>query len=63
MASLRKDVGLIRNLVTFEVAARTLNFTHAAQEMGVSRVAVSRQIADIEAAINQKAVHKKPSKC
>jgi LysR family transcriptional regulator, glycine cleavage system transcriptional activator len=54
MASLRKDVGLIRNLVTFEVAARTLNFTHAAQEMGVSRVAVSRQIADIEAAINQK---------
>lgn len=48
MPSLRKDANLIRNLVTFEVASRALNFTHAARELGVSRVAVSRQIADLE---------------
>ena len=48
MATLRKDANLIRNLVTFEVASRSLNFTHAAKELGVSRVAVSRQIAELE---------------
>lgn len=54
MANLRKDIGLIRSLVAFETASRTLNFSHAAQELGVSRVAVSRQIADLENAVGQR---------
>lgn len=48
MSRLRKDVGILRNLVTFDVASRTQSFTGAAQELGISRVAVSRQIADLE---------------
>lgn len=53
MASLRKDVDLLRNLVTFEVASRSRSFTAAAEELGVSRVAVSRQIAELERSIDQ----------
>ena len=48
MSKLRKDVGILSNLVTFDVASRTQSFTGAAQELGISRVAVSRQIADLE---------------
>ncbi len=54
MANLRKDVHLMRNMVTFQVASRAENFTKAASELGISRVAVSRQIADLEQAIGQK---------
>lgn len=49
MASLRKDAHLLRQLVTFEVASRSQSFTRAAEEMGVTRVAVSRHIAELEA--------------
>ncbi|WP_371227354.1 LysR substrate-binding domain-containing protein [Roseovarius sp. 2305UL8-3] len=35
-------------LVTFEAASRNSNFTRAAEELGVTRVSVSRQIADLE---------------
>ena len=48
MSRLRKDVSLLRNLVTFEAASRTHSFTAAAHDLGISRVAVSRQIAELE---------------
>lgn len=54
MSNLRKDVDLLRNLVTFEVASRSQSFTAAADELGVSRVAVSRQIAELERSIDQR---------
>ncbi|MEM9249226.1 MAG: LysR substrate-binding domain-containing protein [Pseudomonadota bacterium] len=53
MANLRKDAHLLRNLVTFEVASRSHSFTHAAEELGISRVAVSRQIAELERGTGQ----------
>lgn len=53
MVSYRKDLPLIRNLVTFESAARLGNFTRAAEEMGLTRVAVSRQIAELELDLGQ----------
>jgi LysR family glycine cleavage system transcriptional activator len=54
MANLRKDVSILRNLVTFEAAIRSQNFTRAAEELGMTRVAVSRQIADLEASIGKR---------
>lgn len=54
MANLRKDVHLLRNMVTFQAASRAENFTKAAADLGVSRVAVSRQIAELEHALGQK---------
>ncbi|MCZ4351758.1 LysR substrate-binding domain-containing protein [Roseovarius aestuarii] len=54
MANLRKDAHLLRHLVTFEVASRSQSFTRAAEEMGVTRVAVSRHIADLEANLGKK---------
>ncbi|PHO05082.1 LysR family transcriptional regulator [Rhodobacteraceae bacterium 4F10] len=54
MVNLRKDVHLLRNVVTFQAASRSENFTKAAAALGVSRVAVSRQIAELEHAIGQK---------
>lgn len=53
MANLRPDAHLLKNIVTFEVASRTHSFTRAAEEMGVSRVAVSRQIAELEQSVGQ----------
>lgn len=44
---------MLRNLVTFEAVCRSQNFTHAATELGITRVAVSRQIADLEESIQQ----------
>jgi len=54
MAELRKNIHLLRNLVTFQAASRSENFTKAAFDLGISRVAVSRQIADLESALGQK---------
>ncbi|MEZ2127582.1 LysR substrate-binding domain-containing protein [Sinorhizobium sp. CB9] len=54
MASFRKDLPLIKNLIAFEAASRLDNFTRAAEEMGLTRVAVSRQIADLEMNLGQK---------
>ena len=52
MDNLRKDVQLLRNLVTFRTACMSENFTIAAGKLGVSRVAVSRQIAELEQALD-----------
>ena len=48
MASLRKALPPVNSLVVFESAARHLNFTHAAEELGVTQAAVSRQIHLLE---------------
>ena len=52
MDDLRKDVQLLRNLVTFRAACMSDNFTNTADKLGVSRVAVSRQIAELEQALD-----------
>lgn len=51
MDNLRRDVHLLKNIVTFRAACMSDNFTAAARELGVSRVAVSRQIAELEQAL------------
>ncbi|MEO1191558.1 MAG: LysR substrate-binding domain-containing protein [Pseudomonadota bacterium] len=43
----------MKNLVVFEVASRSRSFTAAAAELGISRVAVSRQIAELEREIGK----------
>ncbi len=48
MASLGSKLPPMNSLVAFEAAARHLNFTHAAQELGVSREAISRHIRNLE---------------
>ena len=48
MHNLRSELPNANYLVTFESAARHLNFTHAASELNVSRVAVSQQIRTLE---------------
>ncbi len=48
MVSLRSKLPPPNSLVVFEAAARHLNFTHAAQELGVTQAAVSRQIQTLE---------------
>jgi LysR family glycine cleavage system transcriptional activator len=41
-------------LRAFEVAARSENFTRAAEELGVSQVAVSQQVKSLEAVLGLK---------
>jgi len=48
MERLRRHLPPVTALVAFESAARHRNFTHAAEELGVSQAAVSRQIRNLE---------------
>ena len=48
MISLRSKLPPPNGLVVFEAAARHLNFTRAARELGVTQAAVSRQIQGLE---------------
>ncbi len=48
MAILRRTLPPVNSLVIFEAAARHLNFTRAAAEMGFTQAAVSRQIQSLE---------------
>ena len=54
MANLRNSLTKLRHLITFEAASRNSNFTRAAEELGVSRVSVSRQIAELEEHLSTK---------
>ncbi len=51
MVNLRKTLTKMPHLITFEAACRNSNFTRAAEELGVTRVSVSRQIAELEQAL------------
>lgn len=48
MKSLRHRLPPLTSLMVFEAAARTLNFTRAAEELHVSQAAVSKQIRQLE---------------
>lgn len=52
MAGFRRQVSSLSALATFEAAARVLGFTRAAEELGVTQAAVSRQIKLLEAELN-----------
>jgi DNA-binding transcriptional LysR family regulator len=54
MANLRKTLTKLPHLITFEAACRHSNFTRAAEYLGVTRVSVSRQIAELEEALGTK---------
>ena len=48
MSTLFRELRHLNALVAFEAAARLSNFTLAAEELHVTRVAVSRQIKTLE---------------
>lgn len=48
MTTLRRTLPPLNSLVIFEAAARQLNFTKAAGELGLTQAAVSRQIQTLE---------------
>jgi DNA-binding transcriptional LysR family regulator len=48
MERLRRELPPVTSLIAFEAAARLRNFTRAADELGVSQAAVSRQIHNLE---------------
>lgn len=51
---MRRVLPPLNPLRTFEVAARHVSFTHAAEELGVTQTAVSRQVAVLEAFLKVK---------
>ncbi len=58
MASLRRRLANLPALVIFEAASRSENFSRAAEELGITRVSVSRQIADLEVLLGAKLFHR-----
>lgn len=42
----------MNRLVTFEAACRTANFSRAAEDLGITRISVSRQIAELESMLD-----------
>ena len=58
MDRLRRSLPSPTGLVTFEAAARHLNFTRAAEELGVSQAAVSRQIKALEGNLSVSLFHR-----
>lgn len=59
MASLRSDIGYLAWLFAFEAAGRHSSFTRAADELGVTQAAVSKQILALEAHLGQKLFRRK----
>lgn len=58
MADLRRTLTKLPHLITFEAACRHTNFTRAAEDLGVTRVSVSRQIAELEEVLGVKLFHR-----
>ncbi len=58
MANLRRRLANLPALVIFEAASRADNFSRAAEELGITRVSVSRQIADLEDWLGTKLFHR-----
>lgn len=52
MSQIRRSIPSLSALATFEAAARLQSFTAAAQELGVTQAAVSRQIKLLESDLN-----------
>ena len=48
MLNLRRKIPPLRSLIAFEACARHLSFTRAGEELGVTQVAISRQIKSLE---------------
>ncbi|WNJ99552.1 LysR substrate-binding domain-containing protein [Thalassospiraceae bacterium LMO-JJ14] len=55
---MRRYLPSLTALLTFEACARLLSFTRAAEELGVSPAAVSRQIQNLEAYTGQRLFHR-----
>ena len=58
MADLRRTLTKLPHLITFEAACRHSNFTRAAEDLGVTRVSVSRQIAELEEVLGVRLFHR-----
>lgn len=58
MEGLRRRLPPVNGLVVFEAAARQLNFTRAADELGVTQAAVSRQIQGLEDSLGVALFHR-----
>ena len=58
MVDLRRTLTKLPHLITFEAACRHTNFTRAAEDLGVTRVSVSRQIAELEEVLGVKLFHR-----
>ena len=54
MLSFRRQIGPLSAVFAFEAAARHLSFSRAAEELGVTQAAVSKQIASFEAHLGTK---------
>ena len=60
MGSLRSDIGQLAPLFALEAAGRLGSFTRAAQELGVTQAAVSKQIVALEERLGQRLFHRRP---
>ncbi|WP_068298463.1 LysR family transcriptional regulator [Pararhodobacter sp. CCB-MM2] len=60
MASLRSEIGPLSPLFALEAAGRLGSFTRAAQELGVTQAAVSKQIVALEERLGQPLFHRRP---
>ena len=58
MGNFRRQLASMNRLVTFEAASRTANFSRAAEDLGITRISVSRQIAELEAMLGVTLFHR-----
>ena len=59
MPSYRYQIGPLSAIFAFEAAARNLQFSRAADELGVSQAAVSKQISNLESHLGKKLFHRR----
>lgn len=58
MGNLRQTLAKLPHLITFEAVCRSENFTRAAETLGITRVSVSRQIAELEEQLGVRLFHR-----